>query len=76
MTTNLLEPSNMQNILKYLRARRNGASFSLISVGLHHEFNEWTPQGMCAEGASFFILREYLKITTHMTILFREMLYL
>ena len=60
----------MQKILKYLRARRNGAFFfSHIHVGLHHEFNEWTPQGMWAEGEPFFMLQEYLRITTHMTIL-------
>ena len=64
----------MRKILKYLRVRRNGASFSHIHVGLHHEFNEWTPQRMWAEGTPFSILWEYLRITTHMTILFREML--
>ena len=65
----------MRKILKYLRVWRNGASFSHIHVGLHHEFNEWTPQGMWVEGAPFSILWEYLRITTHMAILFREMLY-
>ena len=46
MTTDLLEPSHMRKIRKYLRAQRNDTSFSHIHVGFHHEFNEWTSQGM------------------------------
>ena len=64
----------MWKILKYLRAQRNCAFFSHIHVGLHHEFNERTSQGMWAEREPFFMLHEYLRITTHMIILFREML--
>ena len=46
----------MWKIRKYLRAQRNGTSFSHIHVRFHHEFNEWTPQEMWAEGEPFSML--------------------
>ena len=46
----------MRKIRKYLRSQRNGTSFSHIHVRFHHEFNEWTPQEMWAEGEPFSML--------------------
>ena len=43
--------------------RKNGTPSFHIHGGLHHKFNKQIPSWMWENGAPFFILLEYLRIT-------------